>query len=607
MAKSARGTRATQPPAGYERPQLTTNDGLRIRIIDTDGNTQEYGFEDLTPHTPLLRMLVQGFARGSGPGGRWVSADSVRTRHANLRAFYRYLQSLPTPPKTIEDLSPAVWLEWRETILRKHAWPGVINGVRALLNITPGVPEDTKEVMRRKNRKPKARVTLTAMSRDEFKRVKARAWKIVASAARRIRANSMLLEHYRTAKRDGCTIEHRDDVIGAALQELSTTGFIGPRSRAALDAAGYGEDAPDEWALFLTRVEAFAGMVLLVALRGYNPKTVKGLEVTHHRPDGGVDSMPIRSVPTTKARRGGRQGRSVDTLVGTGRRSTRAVYDLLTELTDPARRLLEARGSPTTALFIARLKSLEGSGLLRLNTGASLTRGGAPSHRFKEAFAVLDDTGEPLDISLQRVRLTEQVVNQSPRFNSERVHDEVYVLPDKSIEPEAARTILAGKRDAIEHARVTLQLRTWTEEDLQRARANPDEAATALGVPKEKLRLLLAGALNTPVGACVDYDHSPFSDAGPCRASFLMCFACPNAIATPQHLPRLVCLHDALMNIGSAVTPDVWNDDYDHHFERLNHLLNTQFSQSERSAARSRITVNERQAIERLLKRGFDA
>lgn len=606
MAESSRGSRASRPPVGYERPPPLSEDGLRVSVVGPDRSERVYNFEDLMPHNPLLHSLVLGFANGSGPSGRWVSADSVRTRYANLRTFYRYLQSLPTPPGTIEEVSPAVWLEWREGIQSKHAWPGVINGVRSLLSFTPGVREDTKEAMRRSNRRPSSRTELTAMTRAEFMRVKSRAWKIVSGAARRIRANTAELETFHASTSAGSAIESRQEVVGSALEELSATGAIGPKNRAALDAAGCSKDDLDDWALFLTRVEAYAGMVLLVTLRGYNSSTVKGLQATHHRPDGGVDAIPIRSVKITKGRRGGRRAQSVDTLVGSNRKATNAVYDLLTELTGPARRLLEAQGKPTDPLFIARLEQNESDGSPRFRTAAQLTRGSV-SHRFNVAFGVMDDGGEPLQITLQRVRLTEQVVNQTARQNTDRVHDETYVLPDKSIEPEAARTVLAGQQDAIEHARATVRLRTWSKEDLERATEDPESAAASLGVPKDKLRMLLAGMLDTPVMACTDYENSPFSEAGPCRASFLMCFSCPNALATPNHLPRLVCLHDALKNIGSAVTPEVWSSDYLHYFQRLDHLLNTHFSQNERLVARATITMDEQRSIERLLKRGFDA
>lgn len=86
-----------------------------------------------------------------------------------------------------------------------------------------------------------------------------------------------------------------------------------------------------------------------------------------------------------------------------------------------------------------------------------------------------------------------------------------------------------------------------------------------------------------------------------------MCLACPNAVATPSHLPRLVFLHDTLTGIASAVSEDVWDSDYRLAFEQLDHLLRSEFSDEERIDARSRVTHQEREDIELLLDRQLDA
>jgi hypothetical protein len=58
---------------------------------------------------------------------------------------------------------------------------------------------------------------------------------------------------------------------------------------------------------------------------------------------------------------------------------------------------------------------------------------------------------------------------------------------------------------------------------------------------------LADGTLDTATGTCLDFTNSPFGTPGqPCTASFLDCLACPNAVATRRHLPRLAWLHRAL-------------------------------------------------------------
>ena len=85
-----------------------------------------------------------------------------------------------------------------------------------------------------------------------------------------------------------------------------------------------------------------------------------------------------------------------------------------------------------------------------------------------------------------------------------------------------------------------------------------------------------------------------------------MCLACPNAIATPAHLPRLVTLCDALTNLAS-VDPTRWDRRYSEHFDRLDHLLRSRTTETERESARRAATDADRALIERLLGRELDS
>src|SRR5699024_3218999 len=127
MSNPSRGQRASQPASGYVRPEPVDPNGLVVTVTTRDAVVSKYPFDDLQPHTDLLRSLVQGFARASGPGGRWVSTESMRTGSSNLRAFYRHLQGLPEPISTIHGLTPEVWTGWRRSIEEKYAWHGVVS------------------------------------------------------------------------------------------------------------------------------------------------------------------------------------------------------------------------------------------------------------------------------------------------------------------------------------------------------------------------------------------------------------------------------------------------------------------------------------------------
>ena len=199
--------------------------------------------------------------------------------------------------------------------------------------------------------------------------------------------------------------------------------------------------------------------------------------------------------------------------------------------------------------------------------------------------------------------------NEQPERAASRVsrRDSVTEPASEGAADDAVERILDGQTDALDHARVAVAMRTWTADDLERARHDPAAVAQELGIERSKLRSLLDGGLDTPLAACVDFDHSPVSGGGRCTASFLLCLACPNAVATPEHLVRIVCLHDSLEALGSALDPKVWNLDYADHFARIRQLLATKTTPAQQEAARSQVSFEDRERIEAMLARRFDA
>ncbi len=128
-----------------------------------------------------------------------------------------------------------------------------------------------------------------------------------------------------------------------------------------------------------------------------------------------------------------------------------------------------------------------------------------------------------------------------------------------------------------------------------------------LDLPAPTAAAVAAGALDTATGACTDFTHSPFAPPGhACTASFLMCLACPNAIATRAHLPRLLALRDGLENLAS-VNPPRFHRLYRDHYDRLEHLLSTSTTPAEREDAQRATSDPDVRLIERLLRRDLDA
>ena len=90
MTSGLRQTAAVLPPAAYRRPVLFDADGLRVAVVGESG--EDFGtfdFASVEAPVELTRALVAGFARASGPGGRWRSAHTVRSAADTLRRFAR--------------------------------------------------------------------------------------------------------------------------------------------------------------------------------------------------------------------------------------------------------------------------------------------------------------------------------------------------------------------------------------------------------------------------------------------------------------------------------------------------------------------------------------
>ncbi|WP_138253913.1 hypothetical protein [Nesterenkonia salmonea] len=127
--------------------------------------------------------------------------------------------------------------------------------------------------------------------------------------------------------------------------------------------------------------------------------------------------------------------------------------------------------------------------------------------------------------------------------------------------------------------------------------------ASRLGVLHE----VVDGRRDTVTAACQDHDHFPGTDE-PCRASFLTCFTCRNAVVLKRHLPRIMALVDHL-NALRAVTPaTVWESRFAVHLARASSLTEPgrYFSNRDVDGARAVVTEDDRLAVKRLMAREWD-
>jgi hypothetical protein len=596
--------RAALPPASYTRPEPVDASGLVVTVYGESGGIEAwFDFGVLPAPRELLIACAAGFARLAGPDCRWRAADTCETGFKAVREFLRHAATLPTPPQTAADITPALWAGWR------LSRPNTVWGhtcsfkTRQWLPQVPGIPAETIAVAARRipQRPPPSEA---AYSRPEYERIKQTAARTFHTALVRIRANR---EHLRRWHAGEFQPGANDFMIGEALDSVLRTGNLphtrtphGDRSRPRrLVRALGGWSAEHTWTrLFLTMQEAYALAVLLVCEQGYNRAVLDEMTVPSTAPGAGEDDLDVYRVEIHKRRRPVRSRYTSNNLVDDGPGSAGRLMRQAIEATEPARVALGRRGEPTDRLLVARRGNQ--------NSGPGMFHLGAPKQAAMRIWVaqtglIGDNPDEPFWVNLRRLRRTVQVlVRKEPAHNSEQTHENVYVLPDPTTRREAEQVAAQGLTDAAEHARTIMRMRMLLA-------AGPDELTDYLDDP-DTAQALIDGVLDTATGACLDFHDSPFTPPGqPCTASFLNCLACRNAVATRRHLPRLAYLHHALETLRGTVDAAVWNQDWRPHFLRLTVLLEENTTVAERAAAARGISDSDRDLIDRMLHGEYTA
>lgn len=595
-------TSASLPPGKYARPSLVDDSVRRVKFVDPDGRSKVFDFSEVSAAPTLLDDLIRAFASGVAPGGRWQTVTTAEAAAGTVKHLARYLTEFHPDVVCLADLDAEVWWAWRSEKEKNTRWPGQVTMMRALLSEATTLPQSTRRAMRAKAVKPRKRLPANdAYTREEFTAIRNAANQRVNQALRRIEANTTMLQRYldgdEPADAPSFLTQGERWTVGSLLAHLSHTGTMPSQylawavsRRDCFDLRGVTNPAQ---ALFPSIDEVLNLMVLLVCERGFNLSVMNALTVDSYRASDPDTEEPVHTVGVDKPRRGTRRY-SNEILAGeAGRLWERAVT-----LTQPCRDALDAIGHPTDTLLVAhRHKNLTSDGPFRtewttayLGTSTASRTADGPTWTFR------------------RLRLTEQVLNQTARQNTETESEDIYRRPDPLTAEAASETITAGMNDAVAHAHASIYVRAMNAGEVEQARQNPEAAAAALEIPVHTLKLLLAGRLDTPTAACVDFFGSPFAaEAGqPCPASFFACFACGNAVVTPQHLPRLVVLLDALDDIATVVTPTRWDRDFAEHHARLRTVLTTNATTAEIVQARGAAHDEDREMVRRLLNRRLD-
>lgn len=604
-------TSAAYPAKGYSRPPAISPSGMTVTVFGESGEFfGDFSFENVDAPQRLVSDLVKAFAKATSSDGRWRSKSSVKIAAAQLRYFAADIAQNNPDIQVMNDFTPDMWWQWRTKVEKRTRWPGQVNLVRCLLYEVESLQDTTRRALAGRAKKPKNRL-YQAYSYAEYRRIYAAAWRIVRQARRRISANVTVLQQFREGREPkdalSLTIRRSEWTRGRLLDHMITKGTFsdyqvtGQRMSEIRSLLGVIEGGSVIQAIFATTTEVFSILVLLVCERGFNLSVMNELMADPSVSDYGSTRPKITVQALDKPRRGSAARFFSASFAGKAAR----IWNVAHEITQPAREHMATKGQPIDKLLLGRVT--EGQVLHSLfKSDWSQCR--STARTWQRGTKLLMDDGTPLVIDFRRLRLTEQVINKRSNQNSEHVSETVYRAPDPQTKYLARDIILQGQANALADASAVISVRAIKSREIELSKTDPSSFAKQLGISTARLKQLLKGALDTATMSCVNIKSSPFAAKGsPCAASFLMCFSCQNAIATPRHLPRLVTLIDALDEISSAVSEAVWRSDYMEVRAQISNLLAQYATEAELLEARTHVKQEDIDMMQALLSRRFDA
>jgi len=585
---SGRGHRAALPEDGHARPEYLVADGLGglvVRHYNLAGRVREYDFATLPVGAPMQASLAALFAARCTPD-RWSVHVSSGSSWLHLQQFAEFLAGQEPEPRDLDELTAGMVRQWRVSL------PAGTGGYNAFRQISSLLRDDERlqtgpvaDELARRSKAPRSRTQ--SYPEADFDLVTAAARRRFRAALQRINENARHLQQWR----DGMFAEGSAEwIAGEGLDILSATGDLpryvrkdgrpGTMKTSYRNAFGRSRGALTWQRLFLTREEAVALGVLLLAEFGWNLSVIDSLEVPLASPDQGEDGHPIYRVPLEKRRRGPGRHHETRNVTDHGANSPGRLITQALEATRFARAIVEELAPGTSRLMVWR-------------SGIDATRQGNLDHHLPVGpfrFGVSSDAArqwaeaEGLDGSpFRRGRRTVIALDRrEPGQHSRDTYDRAYVLPDERVRAEAVDVIAAGAEDAVGCAR---------------------RAVLAVMLRDQPV----PGDAETVTADCSSFRDSPWPAAdGGCGASFLMCLACPNARVHPGHHPRLAHLHESLASLRSVLPPADWAAGWRDAHDRLDDLRE-RIGIGPWAQAQARVTDADRQLISHLLTGNLDA
>jgi len=543
------------------------------------------------PGSPLLRQqMLTAFHEKTKDD--WRSPETVDSHIARARPLLGGLEAAGVAD--FSQVSRHVLDGALGGLARDRNWSathaaGVERSVRAWVADVPELPDTTRTYLRW-SKQLHAKVDSGAreyLTKEQFVELREAAQQVVAKAVERVEA---AYEDSLGGAELGSWRDHEDgsdERFRAALYGILTGGEDMSTNRWAPYATmrTTGGSTLVNW-FAPTPSEALAMVTLVICNEGWNLGVVDRLRVASSAAGAGEDDDYL-TMGITKARRGPNRAHSTALFESGDDASSASWVSMIQRATHPVREWLRHRGVDEDHLILfGSHPGREGSQAQIRRVHGEVSWGAPTTHYSRQRAAWVPDKIGILNFQVLH-RTYQTVINPVRVHNTQATHFQDYLGRNPEQKARAMRIAAQGAQMGFDASgeRFTLTL-------------TPLVAAT----PE-----VLDGTNDTATAACKDITHNPITGQ-PCTESFMACLACPNAVVTLQHVPRLAYLWQALEDRRSAFTAGVWEPYRPHYLRLYAFLRNKVRLDDDGIKAKARLASKTDKAhVRRLLKGEYDA
>lgn len=552
--------------AAESRAKQPNQDGLRVWHVDagTGRKDWEKDFSEINLSQDLLSMFAHVFATRLGPGGSWNSPVTASKKWSNVRQLAKYSESLPTPLRTVGDLSKDLLISFST----RNRVDTSVKQFAHLFRDHPLLPNDARDWAYQREQKKigkKGAYTEAEMAETrervftELAKIETRITESIESAQGPAEPGSIAAVHQAMLQ---VPYDHAS-VTAAYASYAANSGLNSWAKRSAQRPKTITQVAE---MIFLRRRDVAILVLAILINTGWNLSSVLLLKPVQPQANPDNPDRGVYSITLDKRRRGNAARFESRHLryVNAGARSD--VFTRVIRMSAPTRQAMNNRPDTAAAETLFGFYAKDGRfGVMTTYSSTDMGRRGWP----------------PGMSSPARIRKTVNVIeNRRANQNDEATHFSTYVMPDPLIRQESASIIAAGLEDAL-------------------ADVDRFKGALAENVPLASDDAVLS--------ACRDKHSSPFiSDESGCLSSFLLCLACSNAVITPAHIPRLVVAWDSLNDLRSALPEAQWTAIWAPTFSRLCDLKLSRISPQQWETGRLAISPSDINIVAQLIQGDFD-